>query len=84
MPSRHFAVRIAAKEAAFKALSGTAEARAIGWRGIEVVLEDMGRPARELHGRAADRLSELEARAWVSLSHADHVATALVVLETDP
>jgi holo-[acyl-carrier protein] synthase len=33
-PAQHFAARLAAKEAAFKALSGTDEARAIVWREI--------------------------------------------------
>jgi holo-[acyl-carrier protein] synthase len=84
-PARHFAVRIAAKEAAFKALSGSAEARAIGWKEMEVVLDDLGRPSLVLHGRAEARAAEMKvARIWVSLSHADDVATAFVVLETAP
>jgi holo-[acyl-carrier protein] synthase len=82
-PARHFAVRIAAKEAAFKALSGSESARAIGWREMEVVLDDLGRPSLVLHGRASDRAAELDVtQAWVSLSHADDVATAFVVLES--
>ena len=84
-PARHFAVRVAAKEAAFKALSGTQEARAIGWREMEVDLDDIGRPSLRLHGRASARAKELGvARSWISLSHGDDLATAFVVLESAP
>ena len=37
-PAQHIAVRLAAKEAAYKALSGNELARGIGWRDVEVVL----------------------------------------------
>lgn len=84
-PARHYAVRIAAKEAAFKALSGTDDARGIGWREMEVQLDEFGRPSLVFHGRAQARAAELRVgKAWVSLSHADDVATAFVVLETTP
>ena len=81
-PARHFAVRVAAKEAAFKALSGTDEARGIGWRDMEVELDEIGRPSLRLHGRASTRARELGvSRSWISLSHGDDLATAFVVLE---
>jgi holo-[acyl-carrier protein] synthase len=81
-PWRHFAARIAAKEAAFKALSGTEFARGIGWREIEVRIDDHGRPCLALHGRAAERARELGVgSAWVSLSHDQDSAIAVVVLE---
>jgi holo-[acyl-carrier protein] synthase len=84
-PARHFAVRVAAKEAAFKALSGSEEARGIGWREMEVELDDVGRPSLRLHGRASARARELGvARSWISLSHGDDLATAFVVLESAP
>ena len=84
-PARHYAVRVAAKEAAFKALSGTDEARGIGWREMEVELDHIGRPSLRLHGRASVRARELGvARSWISLSHGDDLATAFVVLESDP
>ena len=84
-PARHFAVRVAAKEAAFKALSGTQEARAIGWREMEVELDEIGRPSLRLHGRASARAKELGvAKSWISLSHGDDLATAFVVLESAP
>ena len=82
VPERHYAVRIAAKEAAFKALSGTMEARGIGWRDIEVRLDSHGRPSLALHGRAALRARELGiARTWVSLTHGELTAAAVVLLE---
>ena len=84
-PARHFAVRVAAKEAAFKALSGTQEARAIGWREMEVELDEIGRPSLRLHGRASARAKELGvAKSWISLYHGDDLATAFVVLESAP
>ena len=81
-PARHLAGRFAAKEAAYKALAGSAVARGIGWRDVEVVSEVDGRPGLRLHGLAAARARELGLVAvWVSLTHADNVAAATVVLE---
>lgn len=83
-PAQHFAARLAAKEAAFKALSGTDEARAIVWREIEVAVESDGRPTLSLHGRAATRAAELNAvRFWVSMTHDSGSAHATVLLEGD-
>ena len=36
-PARHLAVRLAAKEAVYKALQSLGATRAVGWREIEVV-----------------------------------------------
>ena len=84
-PARHYAVRVAAKEATFKALSGSDEARGIGWREMEVELDHIGRPSIRLHGRASARAKELGvAQTWISLSHGDDLATAFVVLESAP
>lgn len=83
-PARHLAARIAAKEAAFKALSGSDDARGIGWREIEVQMDHLGRPLLALHGRAAVRAAELGvARHWVSLTHGEQAAVAVVILERD-
>jgi holo-[acyl-carrier protein] synthase len=80
--AQHVAVRVAAKEAAFKALAGTAEASTIGWSEIEVVPADGGPPRLAFHGRAQQRAEELGvARTWLSLSHGDGSAVAMVVLE---
>ena len=81
-PARHFAARFAAKEAAYKALAGTREARLVSWRDIEVATEWDGRPTLVLHGRAAERAAELGVvRALLTLTHSDAVAGAVVVLE---
>lgn len=81
-PALHLAARLAAKEAAFKALSGSEEARAIGWSEIEVTRDALGRPGLALHGRAAARATALGvARIHCSLTHTDLSAAAVVVLE---
>jgi holo-[acyl-carrier protein] synthase len=81
-PIRHYAARLAAKEAAYKALAGNELARAIGWREIEVVAGHDGSPTLRLHGRAARRAAEVGAtRVWVSLTHSDSSAVAVVIVE---
>ena len=83
-PARHLAARVAAKEAAFKALSGSAGARAIGWRDMEVVVAPDGRPLLRLHGLAQCRASELAvAQIWLTLTHSAETAAAVVVLERE-
>jgi holo-[acyl-carrier protein] synthase len=82
LPGQHLAARLAAKEAAFKALAGNSLARGIGWREIEVVRRDE-RPTLSFHGRAADRATELGVTTvWVSLTHSATTAGAVVVLES--
>ena len=81
-PAMHLAARVAAKEAAYKALSGNHLARAVGWREIEVCLRDDGAPYLVLHGRARERSIELAVtRTMVSLTHSKASAVAVVVLE---
>ncbi len=81
-PARHFAARIAAKEAAFKALAGNDLARGIAWRELEVFARDDGGPLLRLHGRAERRATELGVtRILVTISHTDTSAVAVVVLE---
>ena len=82
LPAQHLAARLAAKEAAFKALAGNSLARGIGWKEIEVVRDD-GRPTLAFHGRAAERVAELGViDVWVSLTHSGTTAAAMVVLES--
>lgn len=84
-PSRQFAARVAAKEAAFKALSGTDLARGIAWRDLEVVSRPGLPPLLRLHGRARDRANELAiSRVHLSITHTEHTAAAFVVAERDP
>ena len=81
-PVLHFAARLAAKEAVFKALAGDPGARGIGWREIEVVPHGDGRPSITLHGLARVRAEALGVtEAWVTLSHTATTAAAFVVLE---
>jgi holo-[acyl-carrier protein] synthase len=81
-PVVHLAARVAAKEAAYKALRGTPAARAIGWRELEVMLADDGSPSLLLHGGAARRAAELAVLGvHLSLTHTRASAAAVVVLE---
>lgn len=81
-PYLHLAARIAAKEAAYKALSGSPGARGIGWREMEVVSMDGSAPSLLLHGAAEIRCAELDVRrVWLTLSHSQMTAGAVVVLE---
>jgi holo-[acyl-carrier protein] synthase len=84
LPAQHAAVRLAAKEAAFKALAGTELARHITWRDVEVVSDGHGIPSIRLHGTAHRRARELGVtRIHVSLTHTRDTAAAVVVLSRD-
>jgi holo-[acyl-carrier protein] synthase len=84
-PTGHAAARIAAKEAVYKALQALPGARGVGWREIEVLRDDDGRPAIRLHG-----LASLLAQAQgglaiqVSLTHSATAAGAVAVVGTHP
>src|SRR5205814_9466501 len=81
-PATHVAVRLAAKEAAYKALQGSEPARGIGWREIEVIRAPDGRPDGRPSGLAAVRAKQLGVqRVLLSLSHTHQAAVAVVVLE---
>ncbi len=81
-PALHLSARVAAKEAAYKALRGTHAARAIGWRELEVTLAEDGSPALLLHDGAARRALELGVtRVHLSLTHTTSTAGAVAVLE---
>lgn len=78
---QHYATRFAAKEAVMKAL-GVGWSEGIGWKEIEILRENNSPPTVILHGTAkkiADNLSVTNI--LVSLSHSDHYATAMVVIE---
>ena len=81
-PSLHLAARIAAKEAAYKALSGDGRAHGVGWLDLEVVRHADGRPSLLFHGPAETKFRDLGAtRCLLSLTHAGGVAAAVVILE---
>ena len=78
----HLAGRLAAKEAAYKALSAEGADLGIGWQSIEVERLPDGRPQLILHGPALARFNALGAtRCHVSLSHDGGIAAAVVILE---
>jgi holo-[acyl-carrier protein] synthase len=82
LPALHLAARIAAKEAAYKALSGDELARGIGWLDIEVERLSDGRPILRFHGAAAARFAALDGtHCHLSLTHSGGMAAAVVVLE---
>ncbi len=80
-PAQHFAARLAAKEAAFKAL-GTGWGKGVDWREVEVVSVWGERPQLELRGEFARRARKAGVdRAHVSLTHSGAYASAVVLLE---
>jgi holo-[acyl-carrier protein] synthase len=75
------AVRIAAKEAASKAL-GVGLMTRVGWRDIEVQRGPQGEPSLLLYGEAARLAEALGLNEWaLSLSHAGGQALAVVVAQ---
>lgn len=82
-PAMHLAARLAAKEAVFKALTGSDEAKLIGWKEAEVQRGSEGPPRLAFTGRAAARAAELGVRTvHLTLSHTDETAGAVVILES--
>lgn len=82
LPARHFASRLAAKEATYKALQSLPGARGIGWLDIEVIRDDEGAPSLQLHGLAARVAAQAPGLIiHLSLTHSDHLAVAVAVAE---
>ena len=73
-----YAVRFAAKEACAKAL-GTGWGEAFSWKDFSIRTAPDGRPLPLLSPRLQARLGSTKVH--VSLSHAEHYATAVVILE---
>jgi holo-[acyl-carrier protein] synthase len=83
-PARHYAARLAAKEAGFKALAGSDDARTIGWKELEVLNSVYGVPALRMFGRAQLRAEQLGVGAvHLSLTHGENTAVAFVVMERE-
>jgi holo-[acyl-carrier protein] synthase len=80
-PAMHIAARIAAKEAAYKALQALPDTRAVSWHHLEVERETEGRPFLTLLGLAR-QIADLHGplRIELSLSHSDQTAGAVAVL----
>src|SRR5256714_14356258 len=80
-PAEHVAVRLAAKEAVYKALQGSEAARGIGWRDIQVTRAPHGRPDVRLSGSAPQRARALGVqRVLLSVSHTHLPARPVGVL----
>ena len=81
-PAKHLAVRLAAKEAVYKAMQGMPGSREIGWRDIEVERSEDGRPSIRLNGDAAEVARTAGGlRISLSLSHTQKTAGAVALIE---
>ena len=80
-PARHLAARFAAKEAVSKAF-GTGIGKAMGWRDIDVRKKPSGEPFLVFAG-GAEQLAKSRgvSKALITLSHTEHHAIAIIVLE---
>lgn len=80
-PARHLAARFAAKEAISKAF-GTGIGKAMGWKDIDVHKKPSGEPFVVLKDGAKKVASERGvANVFITLSHTDNHAMAMIVLE---
>jgi holo-[acyl-carrier protein] synthase len=80
-PARHLAARFAGKEAVSKAF-GTGIGKAMGWRNIDICKKDSGEPFLVFSGPAEElAVKRGVTSALITLSHTEHQAMAVVVLE---
>ena len=80
--ARCFAGRFSAKEAFLKAL-GSGMRKGLKWKDVEIKNDELGKPEMILKGVALDRIQERGiSSVHVSISHADTVAAAVVILES--
>ena len=77
-PGQHLAARFCAKEAVAKALGLTVWS----FRDVEVISTG-GPPMIALSGAAAQRAAELGVQVRVSLTHTDHQAGAVAIIDWD-
>ena len=81
VPGPYLAARFAAKEAVAKAF-GTGIGRELGWLDMEVFRKASGEPCLALHGKALGLMAARRAlRVHLTLSHAQHYATAMAIIE---
>ncbi len=74
---QHYAVRFAAKEAVFKAISEFLDNKySISWKDIEILNNSQGKPIVKLEGKQFNSLESID----LSLSHCKEYATANVVI----
>ena len=80
-PARHLAARFAAKEALSKAF-GTGIGKSMGWKDIDIHRKPSGEPFVVLEGGAKQLATDRGVgKVWISLSHTDGQAMAVIVLE---
>jgi holo-[acyl-carrier protein] synthase len=80
-PARHLAARFAGKEAVSKAF-GTGIGKAMGWRNIDIQKKPSGEPFLVFSGPAQELATKRGVTsALITLSHTDHHAMAVVVIE---
>ena len=80
-PARHLAARFAGKEAVAKAF-GTGIGKAMGWRNIDIRKKPSGEPFLVFSGPAQELAKQRGViSALVTLSHTEHHAMAVIVLE---
>ena len=80
LPSQHFAIRFAAKEAFLKALELGMRA-GIPWKDIEIINDTMGKPSIELHSKAKEiGLNNNIRNILLSTSHDGGYGIAQVIL----
>jgi holo-[acyl-carrier protein] synthase len=83
-PARHLAARFAAKEAVSKAF-GTGIGKAMGWKEIDVRRKPSGEPFVVLEGGAKKLAGERNvSKVAITLSHTEHHAMAVIVVEGAP
>ena len=81
MKYQHYAVRFAAKEAIFKAISNLLKDKyELSWKNAEIINDDMGRPQVKFINISKE-LEEKIVNIDISLSHSKEYAIAMVVLE---
>jgi holo-[acyl-carrier protein] synthase len=79
-PARHVAARVAAKEAAYKALSQAGADQVLWWHDMEVVLDNAGIPRLEFHARGLEVYEKLQIKSCLlSLTHSNVQAGAVVL-----
>ncbi len=75
---QHLAARFAAKEAIYKALSGTWE-KVASWKNIEITNEQNGLPVVKFSGKLKDYLSN-DKDIKISISHSDNYVACVALI----
>lgn len=81
---QHYAARFSAKEAFLKAI-GTGWRFGIRFGDIDIYHDELGKPHIRVTGKAKDLIGDLMVtKIHVSLSHLKEMATAIVILDSEP